>query len=1386
MADNKKTYQIEINGIKESVNAVESLNKVLSELDKRIKELEKASVKVNVNSTATNGNGGSTKTSNANAMSEEEKLARQIADIDAKREAYSKEIYQNYLAAKDVLDETVKDQKQIAAAERLQSNTYSKTISGMRSKLNDIKAVRETTEIASEEYKKLTKDANDLANKLKELESEISASANGVGQNASAFDKIKVAVGSTVREYDNYRKAIKELKQERFALSDTLGRESQQYKDIDEAVKKLESDYRDLEKSSQFMDNLLDTMESFTALASISKGVSALFGIDDDEIQRSIQKLLALQNVLKGIETLQLQMQRQEGFGKIFSKGNKAIDSFVAKITGAQIGVNGLTMASSRATIAVKGLSLALKGIGIGLAIAAVNILLEKIGDIGDAFDIAGKKAKALEEQLKSVTALYNTRMNELSSAYMQGSISKEQFLANQYKLEGEYLAEQITLLKERAKAMNEPSLWEKINQLGGLLGYEDKTGFSGEKFSGAQKIGAGNLLWGDMFNNNDLEIYVETLEDVEREWKKCNEAWREGEDYYTKWGEGFGSWARSLIATAGDTEKAMRKLGNIRLSDFIGQFDDLKKKANEGTLSAEELQKEVQRLKKELNSNEVLRSVIANLDDYIPDEAVREQINNIIADLDRLDKQFGKTAAADIHHWTQVRIDAMEDGAEKIKAQIKNDEDYEITQYGKTQEQINLIHAKYQKKLNDELKKWNKSHLQEVKQNNEKLQNAQNDLAKTNIALMKEGWDKQLAELKQEQKEKLQAIKNDGILVGERTAAVNALYDKKIKEAKKKWAAEIKQIYEDLIRDIMQMNREIESSNLNVQTTNVSTQKTADVESAGRQSITPNNFDDSKALEEYYKKKLDIEKKAAQELARINAEKLANELAYAKEEEKIRHERLVNAENGEYKKQLDEGKITQEQYNKLIEAENKAHYDKMDSLDKQYAAQLKQSQQQALQEVQQLYSTYYSNILTDIQKDKAKIDEVMSKQPKVDTKGWGVVQALSVKQQYRDVIQQYEDLKKNVEQKQKELERDLKAGRISPEDFAMHQSELKQEVKAIDEAVQQVKVKQQQLVADFVQSIMQYVEAAMSSFNTIMSAIWDAQDVAFDKEQEEIDKLTDELAKKLDEQEDLISRHKSAVDSLESELATSRGDRRREIIDQINAEMAAERAAQKQKEKIQKQQEANQKKQDALEKKRKKAEYKRNMLQAIVNGAMAVTYAAMNAWPVPAIPMMALAAATTAAEIAIMASNKPYAKGGQLEGGVAVGNRHRDGGIKVLGGRAEIEGGEYITNRLTTSKNIDLLDYINSSHKKLNIDDFIDFYSANGRVRKNVNSITPKRVFADGGIVPTLTNDYDISDRLVEAFESYNNRPVVVSVVDINNRQAAVRNVQVLAGLDV
>ena len=89
---------------------------------------------------------------------------------------------------------------------------------------------------------------------------------------------------------------------------------------------------------------------------------------------------------------------------------------------------------------------------------------------------------------------------------------------------------------------------------------------------------------------------------------------------------------------------------------------------------------------------------------------------------------------------------------------------------------------------------------------------------------------------------------------------------------------------------------------------------------------------------------------------------------------------------------------------------------------------------------------------------------------------------------------------------------------------------------------------------------------------------------------------------------------------------------------------------------------------------------------------------------------MGALATTLGMVQYALAAKAKPYAHGGQLDGGVAQGPRHPQGGIKVLGGRAEIEGGEFITNRRSTASNIDLLEFINSKKAKVDLGDLLEF----------------------------------------------------------------------------
>ena len=685
----------------------------------------------------------------------------------------------------------------------------------------------------------------------------------------------------------------------------------------------------------------------------------------------------------------------------------------------------------------------------------------------------------------------------------------------------------------------------------------------------------------------------------------------------------------------------------------------------------------------------------------------------------------------------------------------------------------------------------------------------------------MREGLQKQLAQLNQERDEKIQAIVKDGNLVGKRTEEVNKLYDQKILDAKRDWSYEVLKVYQDLYSNIQAVTKDAfgtEISNANQRVENKTTKQKSDAF---------DNLTDTKNLEkrrEYYDEILKIELDANKKLTAIKREELDKQQEFDEQEENNRHERVVDAKTtaavmaeiakyeeengvplvpdsadadwqkleeslrdnlrnmkGELVDAYNAGKIDFKKFVGLIEDEQDAHNSKMNALQVKYKTESVKITNDELNEKKQAYNRYFQSVIATIRIQQDKISQSMSMQPERD-KTWGVVNISKTKQNYETLISETQKTINKINEEKKKLYQNK--GNMNAEDFLMRESELDAAEKAATQTLNDIGEKQKQIVAEFIQSLNTYIQAGVQSFSQIMNAVWDAQDVQFEKEQEYLDKLNEELDKKLDEQEEIVQKHKDAIESIEDELATARGDRRQHLIDQINAEMAAQRAAAAQQKKLEKEKEALERKQDALELKRKKAEYKRNMAQAIVNGAMAVTMAAVNNWPMPAIAMMALAAATTAAQIAIMASNKPYRVGGQLEGGLVKGKRHTQGGVPVGNTGIEVEGDEMIIRRESTMPNIDLLNYINKSQRKLDLGDFIDFYSSD-KLKKNIISMSPKTRFAEGGILPTISNDYSFDDRLLSAFEDYSNRPVYVSVKEILNTSDSIKKVETLAGLN-
>ena len=1453
MSDGKRTYLIQIDGIDKSIDAVESLNKQLKTLEERINSLSSKAVNVSASG------GGSSK----KELDAEEKLRKRIINQEDKIIAARKEEYQILLQQKKEFKEIDNLQKDLMAQQRLQADQYANTMNGMKQKLADIKISMGNLDIGGDAFKDYQKQANEITNKLKEIEAGYGQYGRNVGNYANGvvdgFNKIKVAVGGSTKEYDNYRQAVKDLTQERFRLSQTLGQESEEYKNIDRALKTLQSDYADLNKSSKVMDNLMDTMQSLTSIASLGTGLGMLFNFDDKDYQQAMQKFAALTLILNGINSLYLQIQTNEGLfakgwnaiagiwenvgdriGKASENATKKIGKMLLQMSSVGKYIKGykdsadqmydigdrrrngyivhhtdisdpilgsfdvkgigmtreemmkleqtVTKVSHRISVLSKGIGGFIKGIskfasaaigaiagvvGMILLPEAINAVTNFVKDIIEGFKTAKGEADRATEALKAYNRQLEIRRDLLSASYLKGQISDEKYLADLYKLQTENLIKQNDALNARAKAMeNRASGWGRLwNAFDATRNVE----YTGQRMTGSTTVGHGRLN-SFLTNGNDLSLTVKDIKELETAWKQCNQAISENKDWFSKWQGGLKGWWNSIFATVKDTQEVARGLGNVAFGDFIARFNEANKKLKSGKYSAKEYAEEIKKLRAEMNNSEILNSVIANLDKYIPDEEVRNAVQNIINEITRLDDAFNMTSEGQIHYWNNVRIEAMKDGLQKELAQIKENERHEIATTALTEEQINLLHKKYQRQRQNAQDKANKESLQKAKEHGKKLREAENELISLRIDNMKDGLDKQLAQIENERRLAIQKANETGIKSGDIIIEINRKFDKKILDEKRRWAFEVMRVYEDLMARIEQANRQTFGIEAETASANVARREGQNIRNTGYEAITPSNYDNTKDLEAYYSKVYEIQKKALDTQTQIEQDRLERELDFAKEEERIRHERLIDLNGGEYIQQLRAGVISQEKYDELMERELNAHNARMNALQKEYDSKSADATENNLKNQQRLYAEYFDRIVDGVMNDKDKIDRALSKAPVMD-RTFNIVNLTKTRQNINAALKQYEELKNGIIQKQKELDTALKEHKISPEDFMVEKKALDDELDGINESVKSAIEMQKEAVVSFIQGIDQYIQMLGQNFNQFMSALDSIAEAHYEKEMEAIEKQTDLLEQQLEKQREITQRYADDVNSIEDELETARGDRRQHLIDQLNAQMQAQRESLAQEKQIEKEQERLNKRKEKLEEEERKRKKEAAVRQAVMNAILAVSAAAVNTYPIPAIPMITMATAIGAAQVAAAKAAK-YADGGVLKG-----KSHAQGGIKtVVGGRLiELEGEEYVTNKRTTAKNVDLLDFINSKKRRINLDDMIDFYS--DKPRKSISNIS-KRYFADGGYIPTLRNDIDINDRVVTMMEQYASKPTVVQVVDILNKAESVRNTQVLAGL--
>jgi len=205
-------------------------------------------------------------------------------------------------------------------------------------------------------------------------------------------------------------KAFREMEKEAGRLKDQIG-------DTQQRIKQLASDTRTI-------DTFVSAVQGITAGFQIAQGAAALFGAEEEELQKSLVKVQAAMALANGVQQVANLLNKDS---ILITQGQAAAQALYAVAVGTSTG-------------AMKAFRIALLATGIGAAVAAVGLLVAKWDELTaavrrflnlpDPKQRAAEQAMALqreEAQLEQYRQAYDRHTDSLIAADNNRKAQQEQ-----------------------------------------------------------------------------------------------------------------------------------------------------------------------------------------------------------------------------------------------------------------------------------------------------------------------------------------------------------------------------------------------------------------------------------------------------------------------------------------------------------------------------------------------------------------------------------------------------------------------------------------------------------------------------------------------------------------------------------------------------------------------------------------------------------------------------------------------------------------------------------------------------------------------------------------------------------------------------------------------
>lgn len=1394
MANEKRIFTIQINGITESTNALSDLTKQLDELEKKIKALEKSNVKIN--SSATGGGKGSKA-----QLTEEEKLQKQINKEIEKRAAMQTKEYQELLKQKQATKEVASLQKQVSEG-KIEINDegvaeFTNGISQLKARIAELKVeaanavpkdwmggdLPERVNEINAEIKKMTdalksfeqsqgtfsRGVGDYYNEFKRALADANKEIENSGKRLQTLQSKKTALQGLIdtakagtEEWENYKKELEEVNKEINSLGGKLRAEDIINPKVVITVNDLKLEFDDLGQSVSVLEDKLYQLriegkantEEYQNIVNELQKVKQTIRETDDEIDALTSRTRGLDMVVGAFQGLTAAMQVGAGVAGLFGKSEEDLQKTLQKVTSLMSIAQGLqeihNQLTQKGTLLNKAWQLSLAG-----AQKVIN-LFSKTQKAATASTVTNTSAIAANAAATTATATATTVATTATKVF-------------------------TIAMKGLKLAIASTGIGLLVIALGELVSWLMKGSDVSEKFA------------------KEMNSLSATLEGLALQSERS-----------AKWLENL-----SKIGAASDIDKLTQAFKNLQIEE------------KEATKLVSDFAKTLSNTKTGVSDIEVLYSLptlVNNYKDIVAEGYKVENVNKAIVKsflewagsgeqstasivdmfqrINNLGIDWDKILQVDgfensLNRLTEIsqnvenaqfdvmgrfgnlqeeiidnNTEAMRDGLNKQLKMIQTERERELKTLATTpvteellsKEQLETI-AKAREAIN---KKYDRQELEARKSFAKEVANVEKSIQNNKISIMKEGLDKTIAQLELNRKSEIEAAKETGIKVGEQTKAINAKYDAEILKAKEDFYKRREEAFKQFALNYKNIANSFASAEYEekVQDVNVSSQ-----EKQG--SLT---FDTDATLNA----SVEAQKKYNDEIVKLKMEAInrLNELDKNRSIDTMFND--TRSENERYAERLKviedyhkQGLTSEAEYNKQLEEEKQQHTDML--------IQIETNGQRAVAEVDRKYSQERQNILADANANTIRsfndyYNEIARLQDTSTStyKLTGIIDYKSTKQNLEKVKNEYTNLLGQINQEYDKLQKQFDNKEISFNDFQEAKKELKDLEQATKDAGKNVSQSMDELISVTIQSYTQMLGQGLSMIAEIWQAVSDMRVAAIEAQIEDLEDEYSELEKAYQKQEELVQKHTDKVSDIENELKTARGDRRAYLVEQLNSERRAQIEALQEEENIERKKQQNEKKQEALDKKRQREQKKAAKAQAIISGALTIANALATAPFIPVgIAMGALATGLVAVQIAKINSTQ-YADGGLLNG-----KSHSQGGIPVGNTGIEVEGNEYVVNKKSTQANLPLIDYINSNRRKLTREDLVNFFDngKNGLINKSVKSR-----YAEGGQLPEV-GEIDVKS-LINYEPEQDNQVVQVQVVDIINATENVKKVQVLSGL--